>query len=89
MCKYQEYNEFNQEICTLTGTLCEGACDLEEPSEYDVINGYFDDDPEGYKRWRWENYGCPKCKQKLLTIEDLDYCTLYKCLLCGYKEEIV
>ena len=87
MCKFQEYNDLNQEICLHDGKLCcEGDCFV--PSEYDVINGYFEDDPAGLRRWIWNNKGCPKCKSKLIVIEDEYYYSLAKCLNCKHEEEL-
>ena len=90
------YNDFGQETCLLYGGSCEnqGRCDLDgcEPDDNDVLNGWFDDDPEGLKKWIWKNKGCPQCKSKNVKKERLDYpfndyLIVWKCNECNYSEE--
>jgi len=81
MCKHMEYNEFNQEICLLYGGECEGqgSCDLDgcEPSEWDIMNGWFDNDPEGYERWKKQQEGisCRTCIHNSKRNQYNSWCT--------------
>jgi len=65
-----EYNEFSQEVCTLYGGKCEdqGRCDRDgcEPSDNDILNGWFDDDPDGFERYKKNQKGisCKTCAHK-------------------------
>ena len=90
MCKHQEYDDFGQEVCLLSDKRCYDGddCQAEEPGEYDVINGYFDDDPNGLRKWIWKNQGCPECKSINTEVEHNLYFTLYICKDCNNKEEV-
>ena len=71
MCKWQEYDDLGQEVCTLMGGKCDEDCDHPEPSEWDVLNGWFDDDPIGLKTWKkqQQGYSCRNCVH-----EHTDWC---------------
>lgn len=79
MCKYCEtYDDVIGEICLLTGKSCFVECDCGfEPDEYDVMNGYFDDDPEGLERWQKEQKGisCKTCKHNTKRNNYNSWCT--------------
>lgn len=97
MCKFYEDGDFGHGNCLLDGESCdyedgEDDCITFEPSEYDVLNGYFEDDPIGFKMWNWENRGCPKCRTSKIekSVERIEYLVIseYLCLTCNHKEKI-
>jgi len=87
------YEDIGGEYCGIYGGRCydQGSCDsiFCEPSDHDVLNGWFDDDPEGLRKWTWKNKGCPKCNSRNVEIicHQKHYFTSYKCKDCNHEEE--
>ena len=71
MCQFEEESDLDGTYCTLDGKKCQYEDDMPDciafdPSEYDVMNGFYSDDPEGLAMWRKRRKGisCKTCKHQ-------------------------
>jgi len=66
-CKYHEEDDLGAGICTADGKTCHyedgDECPAFEASEHAVLNGFFDDDPDGLEMWQKRRQGisCRTC----------------------------